>query len=138
MEVTVKKVTRAVSACNTRSSVAKSGRTTSESSVDPLPVPTLSHCATPAAPVSPSAVLPGPSTPLTSYVDEEESYECSFCYYAYCDDGKEWLKCTCGRWVHEQCMEDVILDDQGTRAILSILYQQCVEKVNVDDHICSN
>ena len=113
MEVTVKKVTRAVSACNTRSSVAKSGRTTSESSVDPLPVPTLSHCATPAAPVSPSAVLPGPSSPLTSDVDEEESYECSFCYYAYCDDGKEWLKCTCGRWVHEQCMEDVILDDQG-------------------------
>ena len=65
---------------------------------------------------------PGPSTTsddLTSDDDpdpagdsEDESCECSFCYGAYCQDGEEWLKCSCGRWVHEKCVEEIILDEQ--------------------------
>ena len=40
---------------------------------------------------------------------DTEDCECSFCYEPHCKDGKEWLECTCGRWVHEHCLEDIIV-----------------------------
>ena len=40
----------------------------------------------------------------------KEDCECSFCYELYRKDGKEWLECACCRWVHEHCLEDIIVD----------------------------
>jgi hypothetical protein len=37
----------------------------------------------------------------------------AFCFGNFCTDGEEWLKCACSRWVHEKCMEDVHLDENG-------------------------
>ncbi len=57
------------------------------------------------------------STPTTSLRGGQDSrngfWECTFCYEEICQDGKEWLQCACDRWVHEQCLEEIILDDQG-------------------------
>ena len=27
--------------------------------------------------------------------------------------GAEWIACGCGQWLHEDCAEDVVLDDKG-------------------------
>ncbi len=57
------------------------------------------------------------STTTTSLGDVQDSFdnfwECTFCYEEFCQDGKEWLQCACSRWVHEQCLEEIVLDDQG-------------------------
>ena len=45
--------------------------------------------------------------------DQEEAYECVFCYGSFCADGEEWVMCACDRWVHERCMEDVSIDENG-------------------------
>lgn len=58
----------------------------------------------------PGSALPG------EFVDKEaeDDYECAFCYSSYStSDGRDWVKCACSRWVHEDCMEDVILDGEG-------------------------
>ena len=56
-----------------------------------------------------------PSLPGTTAEDPAlgEACECPFCYRSYQLDGEEWLMCACGRWVHEQCMEEVFLDIDG-------------------------
>ncbi len=60
---------------------------------------------------------PSTSTPTTSLRGGQDSrngfWECTFCYEEFCQDEKEWLQCACDRWVHEQCLEEIILDDQG-------------------------
>ena len=43
---------------------------------------------------------------------------CCICFGGYDDDviertGAEWIACGCGRWLHEDCVEDVVLDDEG-------------------------
>ena len=40
---------------------------------------------------------------------------CCVCSVLYSDDrtGKDWIKCACGRWLHEDCAEDCILDSNG-------------------------
>ncbi len=42
---------------------------------------------------------------------DADFYECSFCYEPLCKDGKEWIECDCGHWVHEQCLEDIIIHE---------------------------
>lgn len=61
----------------------------------------------------------GPSSPipaaqdLTSEAKDPEVWECAFCFGFYQEDGTDWVECGCGRWVHEQCMEEVVLDSNG-------------------------
>ena len=43
---------------------------------------------------------------------------CALCYGTYKDDlladcGEDWLQCTCGNWVHEECVEDCTADSNG-------------------------
>ena len=43
---------------------------------------------------------------------------CCTCFVRYEDDiiqgaGTEWISCACGRWLHEDCAEDCVADDQG-------------------------
>ena len=87
---------------------------------DPTSSATASaSCESAASPQS----TPAPDTDSSAQVREsdsvphietaEETCECAFCYGGYTQDGEEWVKCACGRWVHERCMEEVILDDDG-------------------------
>ena len=43
---------------------------------------------------------------------------CCVCYRTFEDDqlegnGLEWVQCVCGRWLHEECICDIDIDDQG-------------------------
>ena len=43
---------------------------------------------------------------------------CCMCFVTYEDDVLEgarasWISCACGRWLHEDCAEDQIIDDDG-------------------------
>ena len=55
---------------------------------------------------------PTSSSAPTVSLDSEDC-ECAFCYGSYCEDGSEWIKCACTRWVHEKCVDDVFLDNDG-------------------------
>ena len=38
---------------------------------------------------------------------------CCACFGLYADDAgadREWIECSCGRWIHEECIENVIRD----------------------------
>jgi len=42
--------------------------------------------------------------------------KCCMCFVSYEDDvlkgaGTEWIFCKCGRWLHEDCVEDVVMDN---------------------------
>ena len=57
---------------------------------------------------------PKAQTPrLDESIDIEE---CCACFGQYSDDigtGREWLECACGRWVHEDCVENIVYDTNG-------------------------
>ena len=43
---------------------------------------------------------------------------CCMCFVHYDDDvregsGADWIFCKCGRWLHEDCVEDVVKDNEG-------------------------
>ena len=43
---------------------------------------------------------------------------CCVCYRTFEEDqlegnGLEWVQCVCGRWLHEECICDIDVDDQG-------------------------
>ena len=45
-----------------------------------------------------------------------DSNRCCACFSSYDGDvgtGREWLQCGCGRWIHEECVEDVREDNQS-------------------------
>ena len=51
-------------------------------------------------------------------VDNIDDGECCMCFTTYEEDirdqsGKEWVECACGRWLHEDCAEDCVLDNDG-------------------------
>ena len=44
--------------------------------------------------------------------------ECCMCFTTYEEDlrdqsDKDWVACACGRWLHEDCAEDCVVDDEG-------------------------
>ena len=48
----------------------------------------------------------------------ELDYECCECLGTYQDDvkmgnGAEWIKCACGQWLHEECVESTATDVNG-------------------------
>ena len=94
--------------------------TTSSPSVDPpLQGTTSTPSVDPPLPSTPGPSVEPPATSSNSPSVEpplqrtEEACECAFCYGNYCSDGEEWVKCACCRWVHESCMEEVYLDENG-------------------------
>ena len=41
-------------------------------------------------------------------------WQCSICYEEYDkEDTEDWVQCGCGRWIHELCITDVIVDATG-------------------------
>ena len=53
----------------------------------------------------------------TPRLDESiDTEECCACFGQYSDDivtGREWLECVCGRWVREDCVENIVYDTNG-------------------------
>ena len=59
--------------------------------------------------------------------DVIDESECCVCFVTYEEDilhqsRKDWVGCACGRWLHEDCAEDCVLDSSAWRgAIVSII-----------------
>ena len=34
--------------------------------------------------------------------------------------GGEWISCSCGRWLHEECAEDCVIDNNGKERLCSL------------------
>jgi len=45
-------------------------------------------------------------------VDYDNETQCCVCFDDYVE-GDEWVQCTCGRWLHEDCIIEVIEDSNG-------------------------
>ena len=50
--------------------------------------------------------------------EEIDLNECCMCFGTYEDDimegaGAEWISCACGRWLHEDCAENRVIDSSG-------------------------
>ena len=60
-----------------------------------------------------------PSAKRAKSADEQiDTNRCAICFGTYEDDiivgsGEDWLQCTCGKWVHEMCVEDCAADSNG-------------------------
>ena len=72
-----------------------------------------STCLSPEAPPSKKARLKIPTSSSSS-----DDNVCCMCFGTYDDDilegaGTEWISCACGRWLHEDCCEDCITDQDG-------------------------
>ena len=54
--------------------------------------------------------------------EEEDAVCCEF-NVSYADDirnnhGEEWVQCACGRWIHEKCIDEVIIDGKECLVML--------------------
>ena len=50
--------------------------------------------------------------------DEIDSNRCCTCFGLYSDDigtEREWLKCCCGRWIHEECVDEDDVNSSATK-----------------------
>jgi len=45
-------------------------------------------------------------------VDYDTETQCCVCFDDYVE-GDEWVQCTCGHWLHEDCIIEVIEDSNG-------------------------
>ena len=64
-----------------------------------------------------SSKLPPPKKARVAHAAIDDSW-CCVCFTTYEEDvlnktGKDWVGCACGRWLHEECMEDCVLDSTG-------------------------
>ena len=55
---------------------------------------------------------------------EDEDVICCECNISYEDDvrsgcGEEWVQCACSRWIHANCIDEVIIDADGNERICS-------------------
>ena len=61
-----------------------------------------------------NAAVINSDTPSSSTSAAASEWECPFCFECYNkDDQEDWVKCGCGRWTHESCITDVIVDSAG-------------------------
>ena len=50
------------------------------------------------------------------------------CFGSYDDDagtGREWLQCQCGRWMHEDCVEECDFDATGDMSFVLECFYWC-------------
>lgn len=58
--------------------------------------------------------------------------KCCMCFVSYEDDvlegaGAVWISCKCGRWLHEDCVEDVVTDSTGEERFCFF----CIDKYTI-------
>ena len=74
----------------------------------------MAHTAPESAPSSSAAFIGPAAGPSLQQEDStEENCECPFCCGSFCQDGEEWVRCACSRWVHKQCVEEIFRDVNG-------------------------
>ena len=117
----------APSACSTLAIVMASSAVSTSSAPTTVPASSLPSFVSVSVPAPSSQVASTESFQLISSIasgsnppllDEaaacqdsaDEDCECAFCYVCYCQDGKEWVRCYCSCWFHEECVQDVLLD----------------------------
>ena len=66
---------------------------------------------------------------ITGETDEEEidPNVCCMCFVTFEEDTRkqtraEWLPCACGRWLHEDCAEDIVVDSDGNELVVHFVY----------------
>lgn len=57
--------------------------------------------------------------------DELTEYICDFCNGVFGEHDQDWLKCGCGQWVHEVCIEDIYQDSLGNDVFCPL----CINKI---------
>ena len=62
---------------------------------------------------SPTSIVHPPHGTVSPGEEGASECECPFCHESYSDGGQDWIKCVCGRWVHEECVEDIHHDSDG-------------------------
>ena len=46
--------------------------------------------------------------------NDKTVWQCSICFEQYYEgDDEDWVQCGCGRWTHELCISDVVMDASG-------------------------
>ena len=60
---------------------------------------------------------------------EIDSNTCCICFGTYEEDletggGEDWIQCSCGKWAHEECIEECTDDSDGNPR----LCPDCIEK----------
>ena len=76
-----------------------------------------------------------PQTEVTRLKNANEDIDsniCCMCFQSWHDDvleggGTECVSCNCGRWMHEDCIEDVVTDSDGFKHFCSF----CIDKYSV-------
>ena len=60
-----------------------------------------------------AAANKGLSSPRIALSDGQN--ECCVCFEMYIGDNEvnDWLQCVCGRWLHEECIADIVHDKFG-------------------------
>ena len=55
-------------------------------------------------------------------MDNIDQNECCICFELYSTDqsGMDWIACTCGRWLHEDCAKDCVFDKNGEEHLCPI------------------
>ena len=58
----------------------------------------------------------------SSSSEQVNDNECCVCLVLYGDDqsGKDWVACVCGRWLHEDCADDCVIDSDRNRRLCFI------------------
>ena len=56
--------------------------------------------------------------------EEDCDYECRECLESFQQDiaeknGAEWVRCGCGQWIHEDCIDQVVTDKDGKDRLCS-------------------
>ena len=79
----------------------------------------------------PSETTAGPLTD-SSGNDEIDVNICCMCFGHYEDDvlegaGVDWIFCKCGRWLHEDCVDEVVKNNDGEERFCSF----CVDKFTI-------
>ena len=82
-----------------------------------------------------SGTATGGSYPGTCTDENDDGIDinvCYMCFVHYNDDvmegsGADWIFCKCGRWLHEDCVEEVVTDSEGVERFCSF----CVDKYTV-------
>ena len=57
-----------------------------------------------------------PKAPKLSSPEHINPNQCCACFGLYEDDigtGVEWLQCSCTRWIHKECVENVVRSEDG-------------------------
>ena len=55
----------------------------------------------------------------SSLSEQVNDNECCVCFVLYEDDqcGKDWVASACGRWLHEDCADDCVIDSDGNECL---------------------